>query len=300
MKTIELILTNRCNNTCVFCPSPLLANGELGTEAWKKVLQWGRKTKATGVFFGGGEPTLMENLVELSAFARAWGYERIRLLTNGMRLADASFVETMLHAGVNEFEISVKGHDAQTHDALSQFPGAFSKLVCAVKNLALRKTSLILTVLITTRNYKALPETVSMFADMGARQFCLWLVSLYDMDREKLSSLLPSFTEIAPYVAEAFSLAERRALHMETCHIPPCFLPERYRKNFLDVRDLDILVVSKNGKFKLQESSYEGGVKAEECLRCRENERCPGLRVDYVEVFGAGEARAVRSAEPVW
>lgn len=294
MKNIELVITNRCNNTCVFCYSPLAENkNEMGIETCKKVLQWGRKAGATGAYFGGGEPTVMENFVELAAFAKAKGYKRIFLLTNGMRLEDSAYVDELMHAGVNEFEISVKGHNAQTHDALSQFPGAFSKLVCAVKNLVRREANVILTVLITTQNYRHLPETVSMFADMGVRQFTLWLVSLYDVNSEKLSYLLPSFTKIAPYVAEAFSLAERRMLHMETSHIPPCFLPEHHRKNFLDVRTLDLLVVSKNGKFKLEESAYEGGVKVPECLKCCENERCPGLRADYVDMFGTGEVRAV-------
>lgn len=300
MKTIELILTNKCNNTCVFCPSPLMADGsDMGMETCKKVLLWGRKAGAEGVYFGGGEPTIWGNFTELVSFAKANGYERIRLLTNGMLLSDAAVVNDLLHVGVNEFELSLKGHDAKTHDRLSQCPGAFANLVCAIKNLARRDAGIILTILITTQNYRTLPETVLLFSDMGVRRFSLWLVSLYDMDSEKLSCLLPSFTEIAPYVAEAFSLAERRNLHMETIHILPCFLPQRYRKNFLDVRDLDLLVVSKDGKFKLEESAYEGGMKVEECLRCRENERCPGLRADYIEAFGAGEVRAVGSDAPL-
>lgn len=297
MKTIELILTNQCNNTCVFCHSPLAASAsEMGMETCRKVLRWGRKAGASGVYFGGGEPTVFGNFMDIVTFAKAEGYERIRLLTNGMRLEDAAYVDALIGAGVNEFEISVKGHDAETHDELSRFPGTFSKLMHAVKHIARRDAGIIITVLITTRNYKYLPETVSMFAGMGVHQFSLWLVSLYDMDSEKLSCLLPSFTEIVPYVAESFSIAEQRSLHMETNHIPPCFLPERHRKNFLDVRDLDLLVVSKDGKFKLEESAYEGGVKAEECLRCRENERCPGLRADYVEAYGTGEIKAVESA----
>lgn len=293
MKNIELILTNRCNNECVFCPSPLLDAAEMGMETYKKLLLWGRRAGASGVYFGGGEPTVMESFVELVAFAKTSGYERIRLLTNGMRLEDAAYADELIHAGVNEFELSVKGHDAETHDALSQCPGAFSKLVCAVKNLTRREANVILTVLITIHNYRRLPETVSMFAGMGVRQFTIWLVSLFDIDKNGRVYLLPSFTEIAPPLVETFSLAEGKNLSVETSHIPPCFMPERYRQNFMDVRALDLLVVSKNSRFKLEESAYEGGVKATECLKCAENERCPGLRPDYVEVYGTDEIRAV-------
>lgn len=294
MQNIEIILTNRCNNTCVFCHSPLATDeNEMSAETCGKVLRWGRKAGATGAYFGGGEPTIMDNFVELAAYAKASGYERIRVLTNGMRLSDPEYVDVLIHSGVNEFEISVKGHDAQTHDVLSQFPGAFSSLVCAVKNLVRRGARLTIAVLITTQNYPCLPDTVSMFADMGVQNFNLKFISLYDMDSKKLSHLLPSFTEIAPYVAEAFFISERRSLHIDTSQIPPCFLPEQHRKNFLSARDLDLLVVMKNHKFKLEDSAFEGSVKSSECLKCAENERCPGLRADYVEVYGADEVMAV-------
>lgn len=266
----------------------------MGLETCGKVLRWGRKAGASGVYFGGGEPTILENFTDMVLLAKKEGYERIRLLTNGMRLDDAAYADALVGAGVNEVELSVKGRDAETHDALSQFPGAFSKLVCAVKNLARGGgADIVITVLITTQNFRQLSDTVSMFADMGARQFCLWIVSLYDMDRGKLLHLLPSLTDVAPFVSEAFSLAERRNLAMDTSHIPPCFLPPHYRKHFLDVRSLDLHVVTRNGRFKLQESGYEGGVKTAACLQCSENMRCPGLRADYAEAFGTGETRAI-------
>lgn len=298
MQNIEIVLTNRCNNACVFCHSPLEADeNEMNFETCKKVLQWGRKAGATGAYFGGGEPTFMENFVELAAVANAAGYKRIRVLTNGMRLSDPAYADALIQSGVNEFEISIKGHDAETHDALSQFPGAFSNLVRAVKNLARHGADVIISVLITTHNVSFLPETVSMFADRGVRRFNLKVVSLYDMDREKLSYLLPSFSQIALHVAGAFSVAEQRNLSMDTSQIPPCFLPERQRKNFLSARDLDLLVIMKNRKFSLEDSAFEGSVKSSECLKCVENERCPGLRADYVEIFGTGELKAVGTSE---
>lgn len=297
MQNIEIILTNRCNNACVFCHSPLAPDeNEMRAETCRKILQWGRKAGATGAYFGGGEPTVMENFVELAAVANAAGYKRIRVLTNGMRLSDPAYADALIDAGINEFEISVKGYDAETHDTLSQFPGAFSCLMAAVKNLVRRDANVTLAILITTQNYQFLPDILSVFADMGVQHFNLKFISLYDMNSQKLSRLLPSFTEIAPYVSEAFSLAEQRNLSMDTSQIPPCFLPERHRKNFLNARDLDLLVIMKNRRFMLEDSAFEGSVKTSECLKCIENEKCPGLRADYAEIFGTDEVKAVRDA----
>lgn len=294
MKNLELILTNQCNNKCVFCHSAFEQNKSgLITNTSKKILQWGRKAGAIGVYFGGGEPTVVRNLVELVTFAKNNGYEHIRILTNGFNLSDKEYLDKLLNAGANEFEVSIKGHDAETHDLLSQSAGAFRKVVSAVKNLIYRDVYLVLAILITKKNYKFLSKMVSDFRQIGVKNFSYWLISLHDVNKKKLSSLLPSLSDVIPYVVETFHFAESYDLHIETCHIPLCFFSEPYRKHVFDVRDLDLLVVSQNGKFKLEQSAYESGMKIEACIRCREKNRCLGLRKDYMEIFGTSEVKEI-------
>ena len=61
-----------------------------------------------------------------------------------------------------------------------------------------------------------------------------------------------------------------------------------------DARELDLLVITTGGKFKVEESPYEKGLKIKECTYCRENVKClVGLREDYIEKFGVEEVQAI-------
>ncbi len=298
MKNIELILTNRCNNKCVFCHSPLAADPmDFSAQTCRKLLQWGRKTGATGVYFGGGEPTVMSHLADLASYARESGYERIRLLTNGVRLADSQYADSLIQAGMNEFEIALKGHNAETHDALTQTPGSFEKAGRAVTALARKDVLVVLTILITARNYRFLTDMVLRFARRGVKKFSFWLISLHDTDRKAHVSLLPSLTDIVPFVVNSFEEGNRLGLEMDSCHIPACFLPARHRSHVLNARGLALLVISKNSRFMLEASPYEGGVKLPECLKCKEEPECLGLRSDYIETFGGAEVCPINSRE---
>lgn len=214
-----------------------------------------------------------------------------------MRLADPAYAESLIAAGVDEFEIALKGHDASTHDDLSQAPGSFQAARAAIAYLVEKQVGLILTILMTTRSYRFLPETIKMFAQLGVRRFHLWLISLHDMDKASLAQLLPKLSEVTPFVVQAMQLAEERQLEVNTSHIPPCLLPSQFRKNFVDVRALGLMVVSKSNRFMLEESPFEGGVLTAECLQCREKDRCLGLRSDYAEVYGEGEVQAIKETQ---
>lgn len=92
---MDLALTFRCQNNCVHC----YAGGphktsELTTEQWKEVIN---TLSQIGVFiltFTGGEPTLREDLPELLFYARNKGMVT-GLITNGRRLKDKAYVETL-------------------------------------------------------------------------------------------------------------------------------------------------------------------------------------------------------------
>lgn len=295
MKNIEIVLSNRCNHSCIFCPSPNLPADDLGVETVKKLLRWAGRAGATGVYLGGGEPTLREDLEEVLSFARAEGYKKIRLLTNGMRLADAEYARSLCLAGANEFEISVKGWDAASHDRLSQMEGAYDCIISAVKNLMPHPVKVILTVLITTENASRLVDVVRAFAHLGVRTFMLWLVSLFDMDKERIGQLLPSLSTLSGPLADLFSLGEELGLDISTTQVPPCFLPAGHRNSYQNARELELMLVSKRSRFRLETSPSEGGVKPASCLECAEVDRCAGLRPDYVDIFGVGEIKPIPS-----
>jgi radical SAM protein with 4Fe4S-binding SPASM domain len=135
----EIALTYRCQNRCVFCyaeaPNRGATVGEMTTEQVKTIIdRIFDEAHCPTVSFTGGEPTLREDLPGLVAYAKAKGM-RVNLITNGLRSADASYVETLRGAGLDSAQVSLEGPSAAVHDAVVQRPGAFELTTRAVHTL---------------------------------------------------------------------------------------------------------------------------------------------------------------------
>ena len=83
----HLEISNRCNMACSYCYIPGRDGQELSTGQWKAIID---DLAAYGVFqvtFGGGEPTLREDLKELALYVRKQGLN-LCMTTNGLKVPE--------------------------------------------------------------------------------------------------------------------------------------------------------------------------------------------------------------------
>jgi len=81
----HLEISNTCNLNCPYCYVRDKAGKELSTEDWKKIIS---NLAAAGVFqvsFGGGEPTLRKDFIELAKHVQKCGMN-LGMTTNGIKL----------------------------------------------------------------------------------------------------------------------------------------------------------------------------------------------------------------------
>lgn len=135
----EIALTYRCNNRCTFCyadaPRRASAVPEMSTAQVKRVIdRICDEAHCPTLSFTGGEPTLRDDLPELIAYA-ASKRMRVNLITNGVKLADAAYCQTLAAAGLDSAQVSVEGGSAAVHDAITRHPGAWECATAAVHNL---------------------------------------------------------------------------------------------------------------------------------------------------------------------
>jgi len=84
-EVVHLEVSARCQLSCPYCYVPAIDGQELPTEGWKAIIS---DLAGYGVFqitFGGGEPTLREDLRELALHARRLGLN-LCMTTNGLTL----------------------------------------------------------------------------------------------------------------------------------------------------------------------------------------------------------------------
>ena len=130
-----LLLTNRCNASCLHCHSWKLpkTNNEMDTEQWLHVLDELRKWLGP-VFISitGGETLLRKDAVEITRHAARLGFW-VEFLTNGY-LMDDKTAQSLIQSGVKRITISLDGSKEEIHDRIRGKKGFYKK---ATKDLEL-------------------------------------------------------------------------------------------------------------------------------------------------------------------
>ncbi len=288
---LEITADYRCNNRCLGCfavrdEGPSMAPAEIVA-----ALARGRNEGATGLWLGGGEPTLRRDLLATVKAARRMGYARVKLQTNGMLLAYEDFARRCREAGVTEVAFSVKGSTAALHDELARTPGCHAQMLAGMVNARAQGLALEADLLAYRRNVDDLPAMVGVGLAQGVERFRVWSLSAADDASEEVRAEVPRLSAVARAVARC--LAENPALPpgaLASLHTPVCVLPQEARGARFSARALGLLVVNPGGHaFRLEDSPMEGGLYLPGCAQCSERPTCGGLRRDYLALHGGGE-----------
>ena len=189
---VDLALTFRCQNNCSHC----YAGGphetpELTTEQWKEVID---RLHQIGVFiltFTGGEPTLRENLPELLRYGQNKGLVT-GLITNGRKLKDKSYVESLEKTGLDFIQVTLESHKPEIHDLMTGKKGSWSETVAGIKNII--PTSVYATTNTTLSRYNASDflETINFLNELQVAAFgCNSLIYSGKADEIKEEFALP-------------------------------------------------------------------------------------------------------------
>jgi organic radical activating enzyme len=92
---------------------------ELSTEEWRTVLDKAWQAGIPHVIFTGGEPTLREDLAELITYAEING-QVTGLLTDGERLFDEAYLETLLQTGLDHLLFILQTKKEASWEALAK------------------------------------------------------------------------------------------------------------------------------------------------------------------------------------
>ncbi|MGI9335541.1 MAG: radical SAM protein [Gammaproteobacteria bacterium] len=226
---VSLTMEFRCNLRCTHCMiegtmDRLVAEPMTRFDELLTFNQAHRRWR--GLILTGSEITLRRDLPQLARRARSAGFERVRIQTHGAHLAQRSYCDRLVEAGINEFFVSVAGADAAGHDAITQVPGSFERTLHGLDNLdnCDGVTSITNTV-VTTRSYPMLPAIVDRLSHLERlRQMEFWMY--FPMAERDEKDLLARHLDVLPYLVEAITAARRRGLGVEVKNFPQCLLGE--------------------------------------------------------------------------
>ncbi|MFH0714726.1 MAG: radical SAM protein, partial [Candidatus Diapherotrites archaeon] len=166
--TFWLVTNYGCNNRCVYCYArESVGNAEksdkvMDLEYAKDVLQEMKDCGAKHCLLIGGEPTLYPHLLEIIEFGTKIGLS-MKIVSNGTRMADKTFVEKLKNAGLVHASISIEASTQELHDQITSAK-SFERMIQGIKNVQELGISNNTNLTISSLNMEEIVPTAKMLA----------------------------------------------------------------------------------------------------------------------------------------
>ncbi|MDP1823180.1 MAG: radical SAM protein [Archangium sp.] len=270
MTRVTLSLGRACNNACVFCSQDALPPSsplDLATELARL-----RGTGATELTLVGGEPTLQPALAEVIRLARAQGFERVGLQTNGRLLA--SLAPALAAAGLTDVHVTVLGGEPAVHDYHTAVEGSFRALVAGLGVARSHGLQVVATTVMTRSNYRVLNAIGPLLQSRGVSAWQVTAPLVAGRAVAAMDRVIPRLALAVPYALHALDAAQRLGLRTFVSGIPSCLL----------------------GPFITRALPGAPRAFAPQCAGCPARERCSGVDATYLARFGDDELTPVANA----
>jgi radical SAM protein with 4Fe4S-binding SPASM domain len=190
---MDIALTYRCNNKCMHCyAGGPRSTAEFTTNEWLRVIDKLHELGIPQVVFTGGEPTLRDDLAELIAYTQKM--ELVSgLVTNGRKLKDQAYLQSLIEAGLDHVQITVESSDAKVHDKITGAEGSWNETVEGLKNALASHIYTVTNTTLSQYNVGSIEQTISFLHTLGLKHFAC-------------NSLI--YSGKAPQVAQSFALEE--------------------------------------------------------------------------------------------
>jgi MoaA/NifB/PqqE/SkfB family radical SAM enzyme len=170
---VDLALTYRADESGALDPEARRrVDRELNTAEWQVALRRLWDAGVPHVVFTGGEPTLRDDLAALIRSAEELG-QVAGLLSDGRRLRDMAYLDTLLQAGLDHLQITIAAPTAEVHDRLVGQAGAWEQTVAGLRNALAADIYVVAGLVLRAENAALAVDTVRFLAGLGVRAVAL-------------------------------------------------------------------------------------------------------------------------------
>lgn len=296
-RRLDIKVGFKCNNLCYFCAQghkrdfvPERPTKEIIAELIKA-----RRQGISQVVFTGGEPTFHKDIIYLVSECRRLGFSSIQLQTNARMLAYMSFLKQLVEAGVTEIAPSIHGAIAETHKKLTRADESFSQTIIGIRNAVKLGLSVVTNTVITTLNYKELPDIAKLLVNLGVNQYQFAFIHIVGTAWENKEWLVPRKSQIIKYVHKGLDIGIKAKIKGCTEAIPYCFM-----KGYEDCISEKIIPEGPVSDFDMYVENFGeyrrtlGKVKGPLCPKCKHFKVCEGPWKEYPQMYGWKEFKPVK------
>lgn len=272
-------VTRKCNQQCVFCSNPENEN-ILTYEDGVAKLDELKKDGYSGVILTGGEPTLCDHLDRTISYAREIGIHP-RIISNGRKLADKEYFNTLLQAGLDHIHLSIHSYKPEVQDLLSGSEHSLQLISQALELAGQNKVTVNINTVINKYNSDHLEQTVE------------WLTTKFpfvshfvfnnlDPHMNRVSEnpdVVPRFQDFEISLNKAANYLSLNGYTFRIERVPLCYMAE-FAENSTETRKIvkaegrEVYFLDDRGKVAQNNFFYE---KPDLCKICTLTPICAGV-----------------------
>lgn len=270
-----LPLLTDCDNRCTFC-----APDGLDPVAPRRLADLTADLDAlaakqhTAVTLTGGEPALHPELAGVVAAARARGFARVGLQTNGRRLREHGYANALRDAGLTDVHLSLHGLGSAIHDHHTGVEGSFAEAFEGLAAARRAGLTVAVTSVLTRSNARSLGPLASWLAAQSVAAWCVAVPRTAGRLHANFDRVFPRLAMAMPHALHALSAAQQKGVTTFLRGAPLCLLGPFAARSIHDApRELP----------------------ERPCGACPARDRCPGVDARYLRRFGGDELSAARA-----
>jgi len=268
-----LRLTRTCNNQCIFCLDSGNHNGEFFN--YNKLCQKIRKaynsktdTKQR-IILSGGEPTIHPDYLDIIAYSKQAGFDKVQTITNGRMFYYKKFAKLTKNNGLDEVTFSLHGHNDELHDKLTGITGSFYQSVEGLKNALALDFIVNVDIVVNKMNYLYLFDIVQFFHEIGVSEFDLLTIMPYGRAwDENFNQLFYDLAELKPIFEKVLNYGQQNDLVIWFNRFPVSYFEDH--ENFL--KDIDKKLYYEI--FSERQKWFERFIDKGKQLKCLDLKRC--------------------------
>ena len=128
----------------------------------KNAIDFYAELNIVSLIFIGGEPTLYPDLVELVAHARQRGIPELTVVTNGRRLFDEQYAQSLANSGLDTFSVTIHSAREELHDLISRRRAAHQAFV-GIRNAVATGKKCFINLVVSKDNIDDVPASIPIF-----------------------------------------------------------------------------------------------------------------------------------------
>jgi len=283
----QFAISAKCNNNCIFCSDknmPIPKKPYTLDNIKKSIDSLIEVNKIKGIFLTSNEPTLNKDLFRILQYMRSKKLE-IKLNTNARIFSIKKNVERIKKLGITELRISIHGHNARIHDAITRSPNSFEQTAAGIKNLKSVGAYVSTNTVICKMNYQYLSKILLFLSGLKVDKIDFFGVKPTGNGKNNFELVMPRFSAIVPYIDELYKSGKQDNITFSLSNIPFCFLEHEKFKVGQKITPF----YYQHDKLRLNLDTFTNKIKIDKCKSCDDYEECGGVYKIYLEKYGSEE-----------